>query len=100
MEAESRRSAAEQPAERAFRRVALDRQLVVTRPLVPGAGIVARPVAGPAEGERGERRAGARMAVRDDLRALGQPDRLADRLGGQRLPRPGEQLLEPDAARA
>src|SRR5437867_3606918 len=55
---------------------AFHRQLAVSRPLVPRARVVARGVAGGPERERGQRRPGAGVAVRDDLGALGKADEL------------------------
>ena len=66
--------------------LALERQLGVARPLVPRAGVVAGVVAGRAEGERGERRARAGVAVRDDLGALGRPTSSRISLRRQRQP--------------
>src|SRR3954453_13323190 len=80
--------------------LALERQLVVPAPLVPGAGVVARVVAGGTErGGRG-RRAGAGVAVRDDLRPLGQTDELTDSLGRSRSARPLEELADVEVPRA
>ena len=61
-------------------------------PLVPGTGIVARVVARGAQRERGERRARAGVAVRDDLRSFRQAHDLADALGRGRLARAVEEL--------
>ena len=55
-------------------------EIVVARPLVPRARVVPGAIAGRAQRHRGERRARARVAVRDDLRAFGEPDQRADLL--------------------
>src|SRR5262249_60619566 len=59
-------------------RSAFGGQVVVARPLVPRARVVAGVVAGRAERQRADRRARAGVAVRHDLRALGQARQLAD----------------------
>ena len=78
----------------------LERQLVVARPLVPRAGVVPGPVAGRPERHRGDGRARARVAVRDDLRALGQADERADLLRRQRHARRREELARLEVPRA
>ena len=74
-------------ADAAREALALERELVVPAPLVPGAGVVARVVARRAQRERCEGRARAGVAVRDDLRSLRQADELADALRRRRLAR-------------
>ena len=66
------------------------------RPLVPGAGVVSRVVACAPKHLHGEARATARMAVRDDLDPLDQPDERAHLFRASAL----EQLLEREVRRA
>src|SRR5436305_12161467 len=80
-------------------RLPLERQVGVAAPLVPGAGVVARVVAGAAERERRECRARAGVAVRDDLRALGRADERADLLCRQRQPVLAEERVDLHALR-
>src|SRR5712691_8733313 len=80
--------------------LALERKLAVAAPLVPGAGVVAGVVAGRAEGERRKRRAGAGVAVRHDLRTVGQADELADALGRRRAAGRLEQPADLEVPRA
>src|SRR5947208_11481256 len=81
-----RRAAAAQCA----RSLPLERQLLVARPLVPRACVVARGVAGRAKRECGQPGARARMAVGDDL--LRVADKFPDLRGPARLARSGEKL--------
>src|SRR5258707_8529253 len=80
--------------------LALERELVVPAPLVPGTCVVAGVVAGRAEGERRERRAGAGVAIRHDLRTVGQADELADALGRRRAAGSLEQPADLEVPRA
>src|SRR5579862_6107523 len=80
--------------------LALERKLGVARPLVPRAGVVARVVAGAPQRERCQRRAGAGVAVRDHLGALGQSDEIADPLRRLGDAWAGEELSDLDMLRA
>src|SRR5581483_918683 len=80
--------------------LALERQLGIPRPLVPRPRVVARVVARASERERGERRARARVAVRDDLRPLRRTDELADPLGRERPALVVEERVDLHASRA
>src|SRR4029077_4682018 len=70
----------------------LERQVVVTRPLVPRAGVVAGSVAGGAERERRERGPRARVAIGDDVVRIA--DARTDLIGRKRLAGTCEQILD------
>src|SRR5207245_3011681 len=80
--------------------LASDRKLVVARPLVPGAGVVARVVAGGAKGHRGEPRPRARVTVGDDARLFGQPCQPADLFGEVGPARTREERADLDQTRS
>ena len=67
-------------------------------PLVPRARVVARVVAGSAQGERRERGARAGVAVRDDLGAVGRTDELADPLRREQAVPPARRATPPARA--
>src|SRR5438093_7358157 len=64
--------------------LSLEWELRMAAPLVPRTGVVASVVAGAPQSERRERRARARVAVRDDLRAVRGAHEVADPLRRQR----------------
>src|SRR3989475_9544802 len=71
-----------------------ERQVVVARPLVPGAGVVACAVPGVAQGHGREGGARSRMAVRDDLGRIPEPS--PDLIRGQRFAGAGVELVHGD----
>src|SRR3954467_12266923 len=70
------------------------------RPLVPGAGVVARVVAGAAQDRGGHRGARAAVAVADDLGAFRQPDDRTQLVGRMRCAAGADELRELEMPRS
>ena len=82
----------------AFRQPRLERQVVVARPLVPRACVVARAVSRQARNASVASASGARMAVRNDLVRIAESS--SDLIRCKRLAGTGEELLHRQVARA